>query len=218
MLKSYWCWCLEWALIRWCPSDDNPDVRGRCREQRRRWQCVQWRCWLKGGWSGAERPSMNKQNGYLSPLNLHSWSWQQRSSVVFVWRNGSIEAEEDSSEVGFWLFVGVWLELGLDVSGKSGADGGKQTSQRTSSKYYWVINGTPHCASACGRSCIHRTHHWGSTLNSFIFSLPLIAISSRSLMAGKWLNRYNGGLLIDLNYTWMHRRCCNFQTPNNELG
>jgi hypothetical protein len=46
---------------------------------------------------------------------------------VFVWSNGSVEAEESCAEVGFGPFARIWLELRLDVDNEGGADGGEQT-------------------------------------------------------------------------------------------
>jgi hypothetical protein len=48
----------------------------------------------------------------------------------------SIEAEEDCTEVGFGPFVGIWLELRLDVDDEGGADRGEQTGLRTWSTLY----------------------------------------------------------------------------------
>ena len=46
---------------------------------------------------------------------------------VFVRSDGSIEAEENHTEVCFGSFGGIWLELGLDVDDEGGADCGEQT-------------------------------------------------------------------------------------------
>ena len=39
-----------------------------------------------------------------------------------VWRSGSVEAEEDHSEICFESFGRILLELGLDVDDEGGAD------------------------------------------------------------------------------------------------
>ena len=49
---------------------------------------------------------------------------------------GSVEAEENCSEVGFRPFTGVWLELGLDGYDEGGADCRKQTSLKMWSILY----------------------------------------------------------------------------------
>ena len=48
----------------------------------------------------------------------------------FIWRDGSVEAEENRSEVGFGPFIGVWLEIRLDVDDEGGADRGEQAGLR----------------------------------------------------------------------------------------
>ena len=50
------------------------------------------------------------------------------SGGILVRGNGSVEVEEDRSEVGFGPFARVWLELGLDVDGEGGTDRGEQAS------------------------------------------------------------------------------------------
>ena len=50
-----------------------------------------------------------------------------RSGGIFVGRDGSVEAEEDRSEVGFRPFARVWLEFGLDVDNEGRADRGEKT-------------------------------------------------------------------------------------------
>ena len=37
------------------------------------------------------------------------------SRGVFAWSGGSVEAEEDDSEIGFRPLAGIWLELRLDI-------------------------------------------------------------------------------------------------------
>ena len=49
------------------------------------------------------------------------------SSGVFVRNNGSVEAEEDRSEVGFGPFGRIRLEFRLDVDDEGGADSREQT-------------------------------------------------------------------------------------------
>ena len=66
--------------------------------------------------------------------DLLGWATpRRRSGGVFVGSNGSVEAEENRSEVSFGPFGGIWLELGLDVDDESGADRREETSLRTRS-------------------------------------------------------------------------------------
>ena len=58
------------------------------------------------------------------------------SSRVLVRSNGSIEAEEDYSEIGRGPFARVWFELGQDVDDKGGADRGEKASLKMWSTLY----------------------------------------------------------------------------------
>ena len=60
----------------------------------------------------------------------------RREGGIFVRSDGWVEAEEDCAEVGLRLFVGIRLEVGLDVDDEGGADGGEQTGLRTWSTLY----------------------------------------------------------------------------------
>ena len=57
-------------------------------------------------------------------------------SRVLVGSNGFVETEENRTEIGFGPFAGAWLELGLDVDDKGGADRREQTGLKMWSGRY----------------------------------------------------------------------------------
>jgi hypothetical protein len=63
--------------------------------------------------------------------NLARWVfWGSWDGGDFVWDCGTVEGEEDGTEEGHCLVVGVGLELRIDVDDESRANGGEQTRLR----------------------------------------------------------------------------------------
>ena len=61
---------------------------------------------------------------------------------MLVWRDGRVDAEKDSSEIGFGPITGILLETWLEGNDEGGADCRKQTSLKTWSLLGIHVKGT----------------------------------------------------------------------------
>ena len=107
-----------------------------------------------------------------------------RNNRVFASNNGSVEAEEDCTEVGIGPFVGIWLEVGLDVDDESGADCREQAGLGTRS-------------TTCGDNWNVETHENQGDVEIFIVLHYIFGIVLRRLLLVHGVEIEVGVIVLD---------------------